>query len=146
MKNRKENENKNEEIGMFKLLLFIYKKYYVETKHQWQILTLFVLTFLQSIYPLIYSYILGRIIDNITQSYNTGVGFESLIPTIVVGVTLTFVWIITNNLFNYIETITDIWVPYLDDEVYLNKYTQIEPKAYENPDFINKKSTLAWNT
>lgn len=141
MRSKKKNN-----VGILRLLLFVYRKYYVETRHRWQIWTLFILTFLKSTFPLIYSYILGVIIDNITKSYSAGLDFQTIIPTIIAGALLTFVWMITNNLFEYIETIIFLWVPYLDDEVYLKKYIEIEPRAYEDHKFINKKGILAWNT
>ena len=39
----------------------------------------------------------------------------------------------------------DLWLPYLGDDVYLKKYIEVEPKAYENPDFVNEKGILNWN-
>lgn len=133
------------EKNIFELVFFIYKKYYGETKYKWQIWVLFVLTFLQNIYPLIYSFILGSILDSISIGYSTGAGLESMRPIIILGILFSISWLVITNLFRYIDTITTMWVPYLDDQVYLKKYIQVEPRAYENPDFVNKKSALAWN-
>ncbi len=137
---------KEKETNIFKLLYFIYKKFYVETNYKWQIWSLFILTFLRNIYPLVYSYILGLIIDAVTTGYNSGATFESLHSIIIVAVIFSLSWVIISNLFKYMDTIINLWRPYLEDEVYLKKYIKIEPKAYENPGFANKKSSLNWNS
>jgi len=136
---------KEKDTNIFKLLYFIYKKFYVETKYKWQMWSLFILTSLKNIYPLVYSYILGLLIDAITIGYNSGASFESLHSIIIVASIFTFSWVIIINLFKYMETVTILWQPYLEDEVYLKKYIKIEPKTYENPEFANMKSSLDWN-
>lgn len=137
---------KEKEINIFKLLYFVYKKFYVETNYKWQIWSLFILTFLKNIYPLVYSYILGLIIDAVTTGYNSGAGLESLHSIIIVAIIFALSWVIISNLFKYMETLINLWRPYLEDEVYLKKYIKIEPKVYENPGFANKKSSLTWNS
>ena len=66
--------------GMIRLLIFIYEKYYKKNEYTWQIWAYTILRFLTRIYPLVYSFVLAKIIDGITKSYNEGTGFESLIP------------------------------------------------------------------
>ena len=132
--------------SLIKLLLFAYKKYYQKNQYTWQIWTYTILRFLTRVYPLIYSFILAKIIDGITKSYNQGASFDSLVPTIVVGIVVTLIGIIANNLYKYVDSIRALWRTHLEDEVYLTKYLEIEPRAYEDPEFVNMKNTLAWNS
>ena len=132
--------------GMIRLLIFIYEKYYKRNEYTWQIWAYTILRFLTRIYPLVYSFVLAKIIDGITKSYNEGTGFESLIPVIVVGIIISLIWILTNNLYRYIDSLRAIWRAHLEDRAYLKKYLEIEPRAYENPKFINMKNTLNWNS
>ena len=142
---KKKNEEKKTP-SLVKLLIFIYEKYYKKNEYTWQIWAYTILRFLTRIYPLVYSYILAKIIDGITVSYNQGVGFESLIPIIIVGIIVTLIWIVANNFYRYVDSLRALWRTHLEDRVYLHKYLEIEPKAYEDPDFVNMKNTLAWNS
>lgn len=139
-------KEEQEKTSLIKLLLFAYKKYYQKNQYTWQIWAYTILRFLTRVYPLIYSFILAKIIDGITKSYNQGASFDSLIPTIVVGVVVTLIGIIANNLYKYVDSIRALWRTHLEDEVYLTKYLEIEPRAYEDPEFVNMKNTLAWNS
>lgn len=144
MKEVKKEEQKKP--NLIKLLIFAYKKYYQKNEYTWQIWTYTILRFLTRVYPLIYSFILAKIIDGITKSYNQGASFDSLVPTIVVGIVVTLIGIIANNLYKYVDSIRALWRTHLEDEVYLTKYLEIEPRAYEDPEFVNMKNTLAWNS
>jgi ABC-type multidrug transport system fused ATPase/permease subunit len=132
--------------GMIRLLIFIYEKYYKRNEYTWQIWAYTILQFFTRIYPLLNSFILAKIIDEITKSYNEGTGFKSLIPIIVVGVVLTLLWILANNFYRHVDNLRALWRTHLEDRVYLHKYLEIEPRAYEDPEFVNMKNTLAWNS
>lgn len=144
MKEVKKEEQKKP--NLIKLLIFAYKKYYQKNEYTWQIWTYTILRFLTRVYPLIYSFILAKTIDGITKSYNQGASFDSLIPIIVAGVVVALIGIIANNLYKYVDSIRALWRTHLEDEVYLTKYLEIEPRAYEDPEFVNMKNTLAWNS
>ena len=143
MEKKKKEENKAP--SFIKLLIFIYEKYYKKNEYTWQIWAYTILQFFTRIYPLINSFLLAKIIDGITKSYNEGTNFETLIPIIVIGIIVTLFGILANNLYRYVDSLRAIWRSHLEDRVYLHKYLEIEPKAYENPEFVNMKNTLAWN-
>ncbi len=136
---------KEKEIGIIKLLVFVYKKYYHKTRFAWQIFAYIILRFLTNLYPLLISFLLARVIDISIVAVNEGKEFSEVVPTIILFAIAVSVWTVVNNLFQYLDSTIDLWVSYLDDEVYLNKYIQIEPKAYEDPRFINQKENLNWN-
>ncbi|MHC1716914.1 MAG: ABC transporter ATP-binding protein [Candidatus Dojkabacteria bacterium] len=137
---------KQKESSLFKLLWFAYKKYFVETKFVWQIWAFMLLSFLVNLYPLVISYFLARVIDISIEAVSNGSGFEMVAPTIVVFSIISIVWVVINNLFSYLGAYIDLWSPFLEDQVYLKKYVEIEPQAYENSEFIKNKSTLSWNS
>lgn len=140
-------ENKPEEknIGMLKLLLFIYKRYYHKAKFAWQVWVLFFMEFLQNLYPLVISFVLAKLVDQSILIINTKGNLGDIKNTIVVFAIIIFIGILINNLYQYLNVITNMWISYLDDEVYVRRYLEIEPQAYEDPEFVNDKSTLNWN-
>ncbi|MBP8979192.1 ABC transporter ATP-binding protein [Candidatus Dojkabacteria bacterium] len=142
---KKKNEEKKTP-NLLRLLVFIYEKYYKKNEYTWQIWAYTVLQFLTRIYPLVYNFVLAKIIDEITQIYNKGIGFESLIPIMITWIVLTLLGILANNFYRYVDSLRAIWRAHLEDRVYLQKYLEIEPKAYENPEFVNMKNTLSWNS
>lgn len=137
---------KSNDKNILSLLYFVFQSYYVRTNYAWQVIGYIVLLFLSNIYPLVTSYLLARVIDISIEAVNNGEGFEVVFPTVVLFAIVASLWTIVNNLFQYVDSMIDLWVPYLADEVYLKKYIKIEPKAYEDPDFVNQKENLNWNS
>lgn len=134
------------EQNILKLLWFVYKRYYHHTRFAKYIWVYVVLRFFVNLYPLLISYFLARVIDISINAINAGKGFEEVIPTLAIFFVVSVIWLIVNNIYQYIDSVIDLWIPYLDDNVYLNKYAEIEPQAYEDPKFVNSKSMLGWNT
>ncbi len=137
---------KLKEEGIIKLLFFVYEKYYKNTKFVWQIRWYLVLQAISKLYPLLISYLLGRVIDSSIYSINNNGEFRDVIPLIIIFGMVALVWTLVNNVFQYVDSMIDLWISYLDDDVYLKKYIQVEPKAYEDPDFVNEKGILNWNS
>lgn len=136
----------NTKPGLIRLIVFIYEKYYKKNEYTWQIWAYTILRFVMRIYPLVNSFVLAKIIDGITKSYNEGTNFESLIPIIIAGVVVTLLWILASNFYRYVDSLRALWRTHLEDRVYLKKYLEIEPRAYEDPEFVSMKNTLNWNT
>lgn len=142
-----EKEQKNApNPNIFKLIWFIYKRYYHDIKFAWQVWVLMLLELLSNIYPLLFSYLLARVIDKSISLINTGGAFEEMFPIIIIFGIVSILWTIINSLYQYVDSLVVLWISYLDDEVYLQRYLEIEPQAYEDPEFVNNKSTLNWNS
>ena len=140
-KEKKEPKQPN----IFKLLWFIYKRYYHEKKFAWQMWALFFFEFLTNLYPLLLSYVMALLVDKSISVINNGGSLDEMIPIICWLGGVVLVWVFITNLQQYFNVITNMWIAYLDDEVYLRQYLKIEPQAYEDPEFVNSKSTLNWN-
>jgi len=141
-----ENEKKDiKQPNIFKLLWFIYKRYYHDIRFAWKMWALFFTEFLTNLYPLLLSYIMALLVDRSIAVIKSGGGLNEMIPTIALLGGVVLVWIFITNFHQYFDVITNMWVAYLDDEVYLRRYLKIEPQAYEDPEFVNDKSTLNWN-
>jgi ATP-binding cassette subfamily B protein/ATP-binding cassette subfamily C protein len=138
--------NKDKEPSIIKLLAFVYERYYRNTRFKWHIWAYIILLSLTKLYPLLISFLLGRIIDTSIYAIDNGDGFQSVVPLIILFGVIALIWTLVNNIFQYIDSTIDLWISYLDDEVYLNKYIEIEPKAYEDPSFVNQKGMLNWNS
>lgn len=131
--------------NIFKLLWFIYKRYYHEKKFAWQMWALFFFEFLTNLYPLLLSYVMALLVDKSIAVIKVGGSINEMIPVICLLGGVVLVWVFITNLQQYFNVITNMWIAYLDDEVYLRQYLKIEPQAYEDPEFVNDKSTLNWN-
>jgi ABC-type multidrug transport system fused ATPase/permease subunit len=131
--------------NIFKLLWFIYKRYYHEKKFAWQMWALFFFEFLTNLYPLLLSYVMALLVDKSISVIKVGGSINEMIPVICLLGGVVLVWVFITNLQQYFNVITNMWIAYLDDEVYLRQYLKIEPQAYEDPEFVNDKSTLNWN-
>ncbi len=140
-KEKKEPKQPN----IFKLLWFIYKRYYHEKKFAWQMWALFFFEFLTNLYPLLLSYVMALLVDKSIAVINAGGSIDEMIPVICLLGGVVLIWVFITNLQQYFNVITNMWIAYLDDEVYLRQYLKIEPQAYEDPEFVNDKSTLNWN-
>ncbi len=140
-KEKKEAKQPN----IFKLLWFVYKRYYHNIRFAWQMWALFFTEFLTNLYPLLLSYVMALLVDKSIYVINHGGSLQDMYPIIGILGGVVLIWIFITNFHQYFDVITSMWVAYLDDEVYLRQYLKIEPQAYENPEFINDKSTLNWN-
>jgi ABC-type multidrug transport system fused ATPase/permease subunit len=109
----------NTKPGLIRLIVFIYEKYYKKNEYTWQIWAYTILRFVMRIYPLVNSFVLAKIIDGITKSYNEGTNFESLIPIIIAGVVVTLLWILASNFYRYVDSLRALWRTHLEDRVYL---------------------------
>lgn len=141
----KEKKEKKKFPNIFKLLWFIYRRYYNKKEFTIQIWALFFLEFLENLFPLLLSYVMALLIDRSIYVVNNGLGITEMIPTISLLGGVAIVGVVVSNLQQYFNVVTNLWIAYLDDQVYLEQYLKIEPQAYENPDFVNDKSTLNWN-
>jgi ATP-binding cassette subfamily B protein/ATP-binding cassette subfamily C protein len=142
---KKEKKETKKFPNIFKLLWFIYRRYYNKKEFIIQIWASFFLEFLENLFPLLLSYVMALLIDKSIHVVNNGLGISEMIPTIGLLGGVAIVGVVVSNLQQYFNVVTNLWIAYLDDQVYLEKYLQIEPQAYENPDFVNDKSTLNWN-
>lgn len=134
------------EKGIIELIFFVYEKFYKNTKFVWQVRWYLVLQAISKLYPLLISYLLGRVIDTSIYSINNNGEFRDVIPFIIIFSIVILAWALISNVFQYVDSMIDLWLPYLGDDVYLKKYIEVEPKAYENPDFVNEKGILNWNS
>jgi len=132
--------------SIFKLIWFVYKRYYHDIKFAWHIWALFFLEILSNVYPLLFSFLLAQIIDKSISLINGGGVFEEMYPIIIVFGIMIVGWSVINSFYQYVDSLVTLWITYLDDEVYLQRYLEIEPQAYEDVEFVNNKSTLGWNS
>lgn len=137
--------NKNEK-GILKLLLFVYKKYYKETGFKWQVWSYILLQTINGLYPLLISYLLAKVVDKTIFAINNSGTLRDVVPLIIILACVSVLWTFLTNLFQYVENSIELWVSYLEDSVYIKKYIEIEPQAYENPSFVNEKGVLSWNS
>lgn len=141
-----EKENKDiKQPNILKLLWFIYKRYYHDIKFAWQMWALFFTEFLSNLYPLLLSYIMALLVDKSINVINNGGNLQDMYPIIALLGGVVLIWILIDNFHQYCDVIINMWKAYLEDDVYLKQYLKIEPQAYENPEFVNDKSTLNWN-
>ncbi len=141
----KEKKETKKFPNIFKLLWFIYRRYYNKKEFTIQIWALFFLEFLENLYPLLLSYVMALLIDKSIYVINHGLGISEMVPTIGLLGGVAIAGVIVSNLQQYFNVVTNLWIAYLDDQVYLEQYLKIEPQAYEDPEFVNDKSTLNWN-
>ena len=133
--------------GILKLLYFVYKQYYSRKKFKVHIWLYLFFKLLQEIYPLFFSFLSAKIIDEIINLLNANsASLQDIIPLLIgFGVLLLFGVIISNG-FALTDSLTYLWNSYIEDDIYLNKYIEIEPQAYEDSKFVNQKNTIAWNS
>jgi ATP-binding cassette, subfamily B, bacterial len=135
--------------SIIKLVYFVYKKYFNEnmaTKFKVYFWLYGIFNFLVGIYPLVLSFLVARVIDISIESVSNNMPIDSVFPILIIFGAVVMLWSLINNAFVFVDTMTSLWFPYQDDEVYLKKYSEIEPQAYEDPEFINQKNTLSWNS
>lgn len=132
--------------SLFKLVWFVYRRYYHDIKFAWQVWALCFFKILSNVYPLLFSFLLARIIDKSISLINGGGAFEEMYPIIILFGVMIVGWSVINSFYQYVDFLVILWISYLDDEVYLQRYLEIEPQAYEDEEFVNNKSTLGWNS
>ena len=128
------------------LVLFAYKKYFNERKFIAIYWSYFASYLLISILPIFSNYFLALLIDKTIDINKIQGDYKTFLPVFIFFLVLTVANVIFTNLLKYFEAMLATWRGYLDDNVKLNKYLEIEPQAYEDPEFINEKSTLEWNS
>ena len=93
------DEKTKKQPNIFQLLWFVYKRYYKDTKFAWQIWTFFFFEVLDNAYPLLFSYMLAKVIDRSMSLISTNGSFEQMMPTIVIFGIMTIVWIGVNSFY-----------------------------------------------
>ncbi len=132
--------------GILKLLWFVYKKYYSEkrfARHMW-ITILFEL--LSYVYPLLSSFLLAKVVDKVIQIINVKGSIVDVLPTMGLMVASFLIWTIVENFSQRISGLLSMWRPYVEDDLYAGRYMQIEPKAYEDPKFVEYRNAISWNS
>lgn len=128
------------------LIWFAYKQYYYKNKFTWQIWSYLILKILLGLIPLLTGFLLAYLIDSVINILNNNGDITQITYLIVIYVIALLFSNIVRNAYELVDTLIDIWIPYQDDDVYIGKFLQVEPQAYEDPEFVNKKSTLGWNS
>lgn len=132
--------------NIFKLLVFTYKKYYGNKKASAKILLATFLELLSYVYPLLFSFLLGRMVDRIIYAVNTHGSLSEALPMIILWGSSALIWAILSNISEYCSTNISMWRPYIEDDIYTGKYLEIESKAFEDSDFMLSKGTLGNNS
>jgi ABC-type multidrug transport system fused ATPase/permease subunit len=133
--------------NILKLLYFVYSQYYSKKKFRIHIWLYLFFKLLQEIYPLVFSFLSAKIIDEIINLLNTNsASLQDIIPSLIGFGILLFFGVIIHNGFSLTDSLTYLWNSYIEDDIYLNKYIEIEPQAYEDSKFVNQKNTISWNS
>lgn len=137
--------NKEHRTGLLKLILFVYHKYYDNTGLKWQVYLLGIFNILSSIFPILSSYALSLVLDEVINITNTSGNLQDLTKILVIYSVIAILNSVISYGYGYIDALQTLWLSYLNDRVIYSKYLTIEPKAYEDPEFSKDKSLIEWN-
>ena len=140
----KKKKHKKTRKGIISLLLFSFNKFYKCNKTL--MIALILINILNTFVPLIERFINAYAIqtaldDGISNGQITGTFWFSII--VVLG------FLATSAIMSAISTFTnqyaEIVFPLYFDQTLLPKYLSLDPKTFDNPKFITKKTKIDWN-
>ncbi len=127
------------------LLYFVYTKFKRE-KHFLSIFWWSVLfDLLSKIYPIAWSFYLAKLLDSTIDAITVGGNLLDLWLPILVFLLVNLLGIFITQGQTFANAKISLWLSYWEDEIFLGKKIALEPKIFEDSEFMSKYNTMEWN-
>jgi len=127
------------------LLYFVYKKFKKEKHFKKIVIADLFLEPLGTVYPLVWSFALAQLLDTILKTAGINGNMKDLVPSLLLFIVINILGILISQGQAFIESKRYLYEGYWKDEVYVGNKAALEPKVFEDSEFMGKYNTLEWN-
>ena len=134
------------EKNIFYLLYFVYRNFKDQTKFKKYFFSFMFLSVLDSLTPILWSYVFALLIDQTAKLIGNNQDFATLLPHLGIFALVNLLSIFVNYSKTTIQAKISMYMQIWENNVFLGKKTSLEPKVFENPEFMVKYNMMEWNS